>query len=45
MNTSAIVMMLIAMAVIWGGFALAVVSLVRHGAVEDRREEEPRPYL
>ncbi len=39
MSTSAIVMMLVAMAVIWGGLALAVVSLVRHGAVEGRAED------
>jgi hypothetical protein len=38
MTTSAIVMMLVAMAVIWGGLALAVTSLLRHGAVEDRAE-------
>lgn len=38
MNTSAIVMMVLAMIVIWGGLALAIVSLVRHGAVEDRVE-------
>ena len=38
MSTSAIVMMLVAMAVIWGGLALSVISLLRHGAVEDRAE-------
>ena len=38
MSTEAIVMMIVAMAVIWGGLALAIVSLVRHGAVEDRSE-------
>jgi Putative methionine and alanine importer, small subunit len=38
MSTSAIVMMLVAMVVIWGGLALAVASLLRHGAVEDRAE-------
>jgi Putative methionine and alanine importer, small subunit len=38
MSTSAIVMMLVAMAVIWGGLALAVANLLRHGAVEDRPE-------
>jgi hypothetical protein len=37
-TTSAIVMMLVAMTVIWGGLALALASLVRHGAVEDRVE-------
>jgi hypothetical protein len=36
MSASAIVMMLVAMLVIWGGLALAIASLVRHGAVEDR---------
>jgi hypothetical protein len=44
MSTSAIVMMLVAMAVIWGGLALAVTNLLRHGAVEDRAVE-PRPDL
>lgn len=38
MSTSAIVMMVFAMVVIWGGLALAVASLIRHGAVEDRAE-------
>ncbi|WP_409331915.1 methionine/alanine import family NSS transporter small subunit [Trujillonella humicola] len=38
MSASAVVMMLVAMAVIWGGLALAVINLVRHGAVEDRAE-------
>jgi hypothetical protein len=38
MSTAAIVMMLLAMAVIWGGLVLAIASLVRHGAVEDRAE-------
>ncbi len=42
MSASAIVMMLVAMVVIWGGLALAVVSLLRHGAVEDR-PDGPRP--
>ncbi len=42
MSASAIVMMLVAMAVIWGGLALAVASLLRHGAVEDRVENLPR---
>jgi succinate-acetate transporter protein len=36
MSVEAIVMMVVAMAVIWGGLALAVASLLRHGAVEDR---------
>lgn len=38
MSTDAIVMMVVAMLVIWGGLALAIASLVRHGAVEDRTE-------
>jgi hypothetical protein len=42
MSTAAIVMMVVAMVVIWGGLALAVASLVRHGAVEDRAEEPRR---
>jgi succinate-acetate transporter protein len=36
MSADAIVMMVVAMAVIWGGLALAIASLLRHGAVEDR---------
>ena len=40
MSTSAIVMMVLAMAVIWGGLALAVVNLLRHGQVEDRITDE-----
>jgi hypothetical protein len=40
MSTSAIVMMLVAMLVIWGGLALAIASLLRHGAVEGRDEGE-----
>jgi hypothetical protein len=35
-------MMLVAMAVIWGGLALAIVSLVRHGSVEDRATDVRR---
>ncbi len=42
MSTSAIVMMVVAMVVIWGGLALAILSLLRHGAVEDRAEHLPR---
>lgn len=38
MSAEAVVMMLVALAVIWGGLAVAVVSLLRHGAVEDRTE-------
>ncbi len=41
MSTAAIVMMVVAMLVIWGGLGLAVVSLVRHGAVEGRAENLP----
>ncbi len=40
MSTSAIVMMVVAMLIIWGGLGLAVLSLVRHGAVEDRPRGE-----
>jgi hypothetical protein len=42
MSADAIVMMVVAMAVIWGGLALAIVSLLRHGAVEDRAEDVRR---
>ena len=42
MSTSAIVMMVVAMVVIWGGLALAIASLLRHGAVEDRTEDLSR---
>ena len=42
MSTEAIVMMVVAMAVIWGGLALAIASLVRHGAVEGRTEDVHR---
>lgn len=38
MSTGAIVMMIVAMVVIWGGLALAVASLLRNGSVEDRAE-------
>ena len=38
MSADAIIMMVVAMVVIWGGLALAIASLVRHGAVEDRPE-------
>jgi hypothetical protein len=37
-STSAIAMMVVAMLVVWGGLALAILNLVRHGAVEDRSE-------
>ena len=42
MSTEAIVMMVVAMLVIWGGLALAITSLLRHGAVEDRVERGHR---
>ena len=42
MSTSAIVMMVVAMIVIWGGLALAIASLVRHCAVEDRAGDPRR---
>lgn len=42
MSTEAIVMMVVAMLVIWGGLALAVASLLHHGAVEDRVEPPRR---
>ena len=38
MSTAAIVMMVVAMIVIWGGLGLAIANLLRHGAVEDRTE-------
>ncbi len=38
MSADAIVMMVLAMAVIWGGLALAIANLLRHGAVEDRTD-------
>jgi hypothetical protein len=39
MSTDAIVMMLVAMAVIWGGLALSIVLMLRHGAVEGRAQQ------
>jgi len=39
MSADAIVLMVVAMAVIWGGLAVAVASLLRYGAVEDRTED------
>ncbi|TFV52851.1 methionine/alanine import family NSS transporter small subunit [Blastococcus sp. TF02A_35] len=39
MSTSAIVMMVVAMLVMWGGLAVSVVNLLRQGAVEDRAED------
>ncbi len=38
MSGEAIMMMVVAMVVIWGGLALAIASLLRHGAVEDRAD-------
>ena len=42
MSTAAIAMMVVSMLVIWGGLALAVLSLLRHGAVESRAEQPRR---
>ena len=42
MSTQAIVMMVVAMAVIWGGLALAIASLLRHGNVDGRVEDVRR---
>lgn len=42
MSTQAIVMMLVAMVVIWGGLALAIANLVRHGSVEGRGQDVRR---
>ncbi len=42
MSAAAIVMMVVSMLVIWGGLALAVANLMRHGAVEERAENLPR---
>jgi hypothetical protein len=42
MSADAIVMLVVAMAVIWGGLALAVVNLLRHGAVEGRAQDVRR---
>ncbi|HWG93566.1 MAG TPA: methionine/alanine import family NSS transporter small subunit [Mycobacteriales bacterium] len=38
MSTEAVVMMVVAMLVVWGGLVLALVNLVRQGAVEDRSD-------
>jgi hypothetical protein len=35
MSTEAIVMMVVAMLVLWGGLALAIVNLTRHSDAED----------
>ena len=42
MSTDAIVMMVVAMVVIWGGLAVAIANLLRHGAVENRAENVRR---
>ncbi len=42
MSGEAVVMMLVAMTVIWGGLALAIASLLRHGAVDGRTDEVRR---
>ncbi len=42
MSTEAIVMMIVAMVVIWGGLALSIASLLRHGSVEGRPEDVRR---
>lgn len=42
MSADAIVMMVVAMLVIWGGLALAVLSLLRNGNVADRPEDVRR---
>ena len=42
MSTDAVAMMIVAMVVIWGGLALAILNLVRHGAVEGRAEQVHR---
>lgn len=36
MSGEAVALMVVAMLVLWGGLALAVANLVRHGPVEDR---------
>lgn len=35
MSTSAVVMMVVSALVIWGGLAVSVVSLLRHGHADD----------
>lgn len=41
MSDAAIAMMLVSMAVIWGGLVVSVISLLRHGR-SDRTEHQPR---
>jgi len=40
MNTEAVIMMIVAMVVLWGGLGLAILNLVRHdpGPEEFRRD-------
>lgn len=42
MSARAIVTMVVAILVIWGGLGLAIANLLRHGAVEGRAENLPR---
>lgn len=42
MSAEAVVMMVVAMLVLWGGLALAIVNLLRHGAVDARTEDARR---
>ena len=42
MSTEAIVMMVVAMIVIWGGLAVSILSLLRHGPVEGRADQVRR---
>lgn len=39
MNTSAIIMLIVAMLIIWGGLALAVVNLMARGSQEPGSDE------
>ena len=40
MNASAIVMMLVALVVIWGGFVLAILRLPQHGQRKQQGERQ-----
>ncbi|HWH30409.1 MAG TPA: methionine/alanine import family NSS transporter small subunit [Mycobacteriales bacterium] len=42
MSAEAIVMMVVAMLVLWGGLGLAITNLLRHGAVDDRVDDTHR---
>ncbi len=42
MSADAIVMMVVAMIVIWGGLALSIALLLRHGEVDGRLEDVRR---